>query len=148
MKQQARDLRTKLSPNWDKPHACRIKPNNANDEVASQYSLNKDSTRNFLQAINVAAAFRSAVISLWSTFRWVVSDECTYRSRSGPSLCRGAGVYGDILVADRGAPPWRPRTVSYRGTVARVRKEGETGFPNSWKFVKLPWPIGERLIED
>lgn len=35
-----------------------------------------------------------------------------------------------------------------RGYDGPSLKKGETGFPNSWKFVKLPWPVVEHLIED
>lgn len=117
--------------------------------LSLSHSLNKDWTRNFLQAINVAAC-----ISKRSDFALIDLSLARFR-RVHISIARKA-----LIVPGRWSVRWhtggwqRYTPVERRepegggGIVARVGKRGSTGFPNSWKFVKLPWPIGEHLIED
>lgn len=95
----------------------------------------------------------NVMISLRSTFRWVVSVECTYRSSQST-----------LIVLARWSVRWhtggwqrrwfphgkRESRTTTKGTRhgGHGHQEGETVFPNSGKLVKLPWPIVEHLIED
>lgn len=110
---------------------------------AQPLSLNKDRARNFLQAIN-CLHFEAQWFRFDRPFVGSFPSSAHIDRVQGPH-CAGALV---CTVTYWWLTEVHPCGEQKGGTVARVGKRGSTGFPNSWKFVKLPWPIGEHLIED